>query len=33
MSIHNTEKLPFLLRVKKHECSLAFVTVFAAQHQ
>jgi len=26
MSIHNTDKLPFLLRIriKKHECSLAY---------
>jgi len=24
MSIHNTQKLPFLLRDKKHECSLAY---------
>jgi len=24
MSIHNTEKLPFLLRDKKEECSLAY---------
>jgi len=24
MSIHNTQKLPFLLRVKKHECSFAY---------
>jgi len=24
MSIHNTQRLPFLLRDKKYECSLAY---------
>jgi len=32
MSINNNQKLAFLLRDKKHECSLAY-TVFAAQNQ
>jgi len=30
MNIHNTEKLPFLLRDKKHECSLAYLSLLSA---